>query len=119
MRHLDAVLNSNVFWGVVTLTLLLFGSRMEGIVRAIAFALAWSAGSYWSYSFWNVHTAQDWRLLASFLVFYSGVLLFIYFGTDPHRPVTRAISAEPIGRGAPVASVSLLDVGASPSQEPI
>jgi hypothetical protein len=119
MRYLDAILDSSVFWGVVFLTLLLFGSRMEGIVRAIAFALSWLAGSYGFCRWWSVKTAQDWRLVASFLLCYTGVLLFVYFWTDPLRPVSRLISGEPLGRGTLVASVSLLDVGASPAQEPI
>src|SRR5713226_827357 len=119
MRYLDTMLNSNVFWGVVFLTLLLFGSKMEGIVRAIAFVLSWLVGSYWFYRWWSVNTAEDWRLLASFLLLYTGILLFVYFWTDPLRPVSRPISGEPVGRGTLVASVSLLDVGASPTQEPI
>jgi hypothetical protein len=120
MRYLDAILDSSVFWGVVILILLLFfGSRMEGIVRAIAFALSWLAGSSWFYRWWSVNTAQDWRLLANMLLCYIGFLLFVYFWTDPLRPISRPITSEPVGRGTLVASVSLLDVGASPIQESI
>lgn len=119
-RVVDAVLNSNVFWGVVFLSLLLFGSKREGAVRIIAFALSWLAGCYWSYRWWGENTVQDWRLFGSSVLVYTGILLFLYSWTDPRRPMSRVINNEPIRAGKLVTSISALNVGAaSPISVPI
>lgn len=116
MRLFDDLLNNNMFWGVVFLALLLFGSRMEGTVRAIAVVLSWLVGSYWLYRWWEDKTAKNGQLLACALLIFAGVLAFIFFYTDPRRPVTRPV-ASTSPRGTLVVSATLLSVGGSPTQE--
>ncbi len=116
MRLFDDLLNNNIFWGIVFLALLLFGSRMEGVVRAIAVSLSWLVGSYWLYRWWENNTAKNGQLLACTLLIFTGVLAFVFFYTDPRRPVTRPVtSTQP--RGTLVVSATLLNVGGSPAQE--
>lgn len=119
MRNLDAMLKSNEFWGIVALVFLAIGSWKGGAVRAPALILAWLAGSYALYRFWVLNTVEDWRLLALLLPSYAIVLLFVFYWFNPHRPISRAVSGEPIARGTIVAAVSLLNVGASPSNRAI
>jgi hypothetical protein len=123
VRSLDALLGSAVFWGIVSVVLflltLLFGSRMQGIAKAIVLAFALLTGSYGLFRWWSEDTPQDWRLLASLLFLYSGVILLIYFWTDLQRVASRPVNGEPIRTGKPVASVSMFDVGGLPTHEVI
>jgi hypothetical protein len=120
MRQIDAIFTSNPFWGIVALFFLVVGSAWkDDVVKALALCVGWSVGSYVFYRFWSSQTVQDWRLFGSFILVYTGIVLFLYYSVDPRRPVSRSISAEPVGRGRSVAEVSLLNVGAAPSPEPI
>lgn len=120
MRSVDALFNSNPFWGIIALFFLAIGGWGKGdAVRALALSIAWGAGVYAFYGFWNSQTAQDWRLFGSFLLVYTGVVLFLYYGIDPHRPVSRLIDGEPVGRGRFITEVSLLNVGALHIETPI
>lgn len=116
MRQIDAILNSNPFWGIVSLFFLVVGGWWKGdTVRSLALFLGWGMGLYVIYGVcWRSQAVQDWRLLGSLALVYTGVILFLYYGVDPHRSVSRPISGEPVGRGKFVTEISHLNVGASP-----
>jgi hypothetical protein len=118
MRHLDAVLDSSLFWGVLSLISLFLSPKLNSsVVRAVLFGFSWLAGSYALYRLWSINTAQVVAFLLGFLLCYAGILLLIYSWLDPTRPISRPISGEPFGRGDLVASLSFLNVGALPTQE--
>jgi len=120
MRQLDVILSSNPFWGVVALFFLLVGGAWKGdVVTIIALSLAWGVGLFTIYGVWASQAGQDWRLLCGLALLYSGVVILLYYGIDPHRPVSRPVVAEPVGGGTFVTQVTLLDVGASPSDASI
>jgi hypothetical protein len=115
MRHIDAILSSNVFWGIFSVVLLVIGWRWE-VTRAVAFLVAWLSASYMLYRFWSLETVQDWRLLAILILLCTTFILFIQYFSDASRPVSRPIIGEPPKRGTFVTSVSFFNVGGSPSQ---
>jgi hypothetical protein len=117
MRILDAILDSSVSWGIVSLVLIIIGTTKG--YRLVCFALALFAGVYGIYRFWSKQDVQDYRLIISLLLLFVGGMLLVYFLSDPRRPVTRWVMGELTVSGSPVASLSVLNVGASSNQEAI
>jgi hypothetical protein len=100
MRFINALFNSNPFWGVIALIFLAIGGAWKGdVVKALALSVAWAAGVYALYGFWGSQSVQDWRVLVSLALIYTGAILLLYYSVDPHRPVSRPIIGEPLGRG--------------------
>jgi hypothetical protein len=116
MRQIDAILNSNPFWGIVSFLFLVIGGWWkQDTVKALALFLGWVVGLYVIYgACWRSQAVQDWRLLGGSALLYTGIVFLLYYGFDPHRSVSRPISGEPVGRGKFITAVSHLNVGASP-----
>ena len=118
MRQIDAILNSNPFWGIVSLFFLIIGGVWKGdAIKALALFLGWGVGLSVLYGmYWRSQSVQDWRLAGSTALIYTGIVLLLYYGIDPHRRVSPPISGEPVGRGKFITGVSHFNVGASPSE---